>query len=123
MYTSTQVMVDSSLEKKLLLYTQHFKSKKLSFLCQRCIVFFFRKEENQSLGISISICACQNKVIGSTSHQEHFTRVYDKQFFLGTCKGLSKRKYTCCKGVGRGPLMEQSTCWVLSEIFSSSHNY
>lgn len=43
MYTSTQVMVDSSLEKKLLLYTQDFKSKKLSFLCQRCIGFFSGK--------------------------------------------------------------------------------
>lgn len=68
MYTSTQVMVGSSLEKKFILYTEDFKSKNLSFLYQRCVMFFFRKEENQSLGISISIRACQNKVIGSTSH-------------------------------------------------------
>lgn len=81
MYTSTPIMVDSSLKKKFLLYIEESKSKELNFCIKGVLVWFFFRKQKQSLGISVYICASQNKVIGFTSHQEYFTRVYLKQFF------------------------------------------
>lgn len=81
MYTSTPIIADPSLKKKFLLYTEESKSKEFNFYIKGVLGFFSRKQK-QSLGISMYICASQNKVTGFTSHQEYFMRVYLKQFFV-----------------------------------------